>query len=75
MLNFAGRGGKVKVWNYEATEALLQLVKANYKRLTDKKTTKAVVWKDITRALKDLVSYYSRPCEFIFLLIFAIIIC
>lgn len=56
---FSGKGGKVKeLWNYEATEALLQLVKANYTRLNDKKTTKAVVWKDITRALQELVSYY-----------------
>ncbi|XP_076032393.1 uncharacterized protein LOC143020118 [Oratosquilla oratoria] len=46
---------KVKeLWNYEATEALLQLVKANYTRLNDKKTTKAVVWKDITRVLQEL---------------------
>ncbi|XP_076038336.1 uncharacterized protein LOC143023637 isoform X1 [Oratosquilla oratoria] len=49
------KGGKVKeLWNYEATEALLQLVKANYTRLNDKKTTKAVVWKDITRVLLEL---------------------
>ncbi|XP_076060336.1 uncharacterized protein LOC143036664 [Oratosquilla oratoria] len=57
-----GRGpgpgpGKVKeLWNYEATEALLQLVKANYTRLNDKKTTKAVVWKDITRVLQELIT-------------------
>ncbi|XP_076067299.1 uncharacterized protein LOC143040303 [Oratosquilla oratoria] len=49
------KGGKVKeLWNYAATEALLQLVKANYTRLNDKKTTKAVVWKDITRVLQEL---------------------
>ncbi|XP_076062352.1 uncharacterized protein LOC143037698 [Oratosquilla oratoria] len=51
------KGGKVKeLWNYEATEALLQLVKANYTRLNDKKTTKAVVWKDITRVLQELIT-------------------
>ncbi|KAK8389228.1 hypothetical protein O3P69_020874 [Scylla paramamosain] len=50
------KGGKVKeVWNYEATEALLQLVKANYTRLNDKKTTKGIVWKDITRVLQELI--------------------
>ena len=47
-----------ELWNYEGTEPLLQLVKANYTRLNDKKTTEVVVWKDITRVLQELVSYY-----------------
>lgn len=58
-LTISGKGGKRKeIWSLEATKMLVILVKDNFSRLTDKRTKRALVWRDITSSLKAIVSVY-----------------